>query len=273
VRTLSGQGFEYQQTVPFAPLFMATLRADPPIGQASALRRLHAADLRYLVVHELQSAIGAEAARQPIQIVLDDIHWADHATLLAVRSLTAGLAQVPVLWVLATRSGAGGPAVGTTVSLLERGGARVLRLGTVGATAVADIVADVVRAEPDASLLNLAGKAYGNPFLVMELIQGLQEENRINVRGGRAAVVGQELPRRLTATMQERLDRLPAEARRAVQVASVLPDSFSAGLLAKMLERRPMGIISAVEEAVRADPRLTEDQRRDLLAVYRSFVE
>jgi DNA-binding CsgD family transcriptional regulator/ribosomal protein S28E/S33 len=262
VRSLFGQAFEYQQTVPFAPLFMATLRADPAIGQASTLRRVGAgsgsADLRYLVVHDLQAAIGAAALKAPIQIVLDDIHWADHATLLAVRSLTAGLAGAPVLWVLATRAGAGGPAVATTVSLLERDGARVLRLNAVGPPAVADIVADVLRAEADASLLSLADKAHGNPFLVMELIQGLQEENRITITRGRASVDGQELPRRLTATMQERLDRLSADARRVVQVASVLPDSFSAGLLAEMLERRPIGLISAVEEAVRADL-LTED--------------
>ena len=235
---------------------------DPPIGQASTLRRVGAgsgsADLRYLVVHDLQAAIGAAALKAPIQIVLDDIHWADHATLLAVRSLTADLAGAPVLWVLATRAGAGGPAVATTVSLLERDGARVLRLNAVGPPAVADIVADVLRAEADASLLSLADKAHGNPFLVMELIQGLQEENRITVTGGRASVEGQELPQRLTATMQQRLDRLSADARRVVQVASVLPDSFSAGLLAEMLERRPIGLISAVEEAVRADL-LTED--------------
>ena len=269
VRSLSGQAFEYQQTVPFAPLFMATLRADPPIGQASTLRRVHSADLRYLVVNDLQAAIGAAAVKTPIQIVLDDIHWADHATLLAVRSLTTGLAGAPVLWVLATRTGAGGPAVGTTVNLLERDGARVLRLGAVEPPAVADIVADVLRAEADASLLSLADKAHGNPFLVMELIQGLQEEDRISVARGRASVSGRELPQRLTATMQERLDRLSPDARRVVQVASVLPDSFSAGLLAEMLERRPIGLISAVEEAVRTDL-LTEDEdglrfRHDLL--------
>ena len=258
VRSLFGQAFEYQQTVPFAPLFMATLRADPPIGQASTLRRVHSADLRYLVVNDLQAAIAAAALKTPIQIVLDDIHWADHATLLAVRSLTAGLAGAPVLWVLATRAGAGGPAVATTVNLLERDGARMLRLAAVAAPAVAEIVADVLRAEADASLLSLADKAHGNPFLVMELIQGLQEEDRISVARGRASVTGDKLPRRLTATMQERLDRLSADARRLVQVASVLPDSFSAGLLAEMLERRPVGLISAVEEAVRADL-LTED--------------
>ena len=31
VRTLFGEAFEYQQTVPFFSLFMATLRADPPV--------------------------------------------------------------------------------------------------------------------------------------------------------------------------------------------------------------------------------------------------
>ena len=34
VRTLFGEAFEYQQTVPFFSLFMATLRADPPVGDA-----------------------------------------------------------------------------------------------------------------------------------------------------------------------------------------------------------------------------------------------
>src|SRR6516225_7333342 len=42
VRTLFGEAFEYQQTVPFFSLFMATLRADPPVGDAEALRRLGA---------------------------------------------------------------------------------------------------------------------------------------------------------------------------------------------------------------------------------------
>ena len=40
VRTLFGEAFEYQQAVPFFSLFMATLRADPPVGDAEALRRL-----------------------------------------------------------------------------------------------------------------------------------------------------------------------------------------------------------------------------------------
>src|SRR4029077_16755191 len=101
VRTLFGEAFEYQQAVPFFALFMATLRADPPIGAAEALRRLGGSeDLRYWVVHDLADAIHGAATQTPLAIVLEDIHWADNGTLLALRSLATAPPGVPVLWVL-----------------------------------------------------------------------------------------------------------------------------------------------------------------------------
>ena len=58
--------------------------------------------------------------------------------------------------------------------------------------------------------------------------------------------------------MQRRLDRLSSDASEAVRVAAVLPERFSAGLLAAMLERQPSSLMSALAEAVRAGL-LTED--------------
>ena len=118
VRTLFGEAFEYQQTVPFFALFMATLRADPPVGDADALRRLGgSADLRYWVVHDLADAIHAAAAQTPLAIVLEDIHWADNGTLLALRSLATARPDVAVLWVVdrphrGRRAGGAGDLVG-----------------------------------------------------------------------------------------------------------------------------------------------------------------
>src|ERR1700759_1647724 len=115
VRTLFGEAFEYQQTVPFFSLFMATLRADPPVGDAEALRRLGgSADLRYWVVHDLADAIGAAAAQTPPASVIEGIHWADNGTLLVLRSLATARPDVPVLWVLPLRTGAGGRSKPTT---------------------------------------------------------------------------------------------------------------------------------------------------------------
>jgi len=254
VRTLLGEAFEYQQTVPFFSLFMATLRADPPVGDVEALRRLgSSADLRFWVVHDLADAIRVAAARTPLAIVLEDIHWADNGTLLALRSLATGDPGVPVLWVVTARSGAGGPGVQETLSVLQRANATFVRLATITADAVADMVQDAVRAKAEESLLNLAAKAYGNPFLVTELVGGLGEEGRLSVSGGRAIVSGDGLPRRLGVTMRQRLDLLSAGASEMVRVAAVLPDRFSAGLLAAMLDRQPASLLSPLEEVVRAN--------------------
>jgi DNA-binding CsgD family transcriptional regulator len=269
VRTLFGEAFEYQQTVPFFSLFMATLGADPAVGDAEALRRLGgSADLRYWVVHDLADAIYAAAAQTPLAIVLEDIHWADNGTLLALRSL-ASARPAPVLWVLTVRTGAGGPAVQETLSVLQRANATVVRVAAMSPGAVADMVQDVVRANADESLLKLAAKAHGNPFLVRELVGGLGEEGRLDVSGGRAVASGHALPRRLSGCMQQRLDLLSEGASEVVRVAAVLPDRFSAGLLAAMLERQPSSLMAAVEEAVRADLLVEDDEqlrfRHDLL--------
>ena len=270
VRTLFGEAFEYQQTVPFFSLFMATLGADPPVGDADALRRLGgSADLRYWVVHDLADAIGAAAAQTPLAIVLEDIHWADNGTLLALRSLATAGPDVAVLWVVTARTGAGGPGVQETLSVLQRADTAVVRIPAMSPSAVAEMVSDVVRANADESLLNLAAKAHGNPFLVRELVGGLGEEGRLNVSGGRAVACGHGLPRRLGAGMQQRLDLLSEGASEVVRVAAVLPDRFSAGLLAAMLDRQPASLMSAVAEAVCADLLVEDDEqlrfRHDLL--------
>src|SRR6201991_2410299 len=270
VRTLFGEAFEYQQTVPFFVLFMATLRADPPVGDADALRRLGgSADLRYWVVHDLADAIHGAAAQTPLAIVLEDIHWADNSTLVALRSLVTARPDTPVLWVLTARTGAGGPVLQDTLRMLQRADATAVRLGAMSPDAVADMVQDVVRANADESLLSLAAKAHGNPFLVRELVGGLGEEGRLDVSGGRAVASGQALPRRLGASMQQRLDQLSNGAGEVVRVAAVLPDRFSVGLLAAMLERQPASLMSAVQEAVGADLLVEDGEqlrfRHDLL--------
>ena len=94
-------------------LFMATPHGDPPVGDAEALRRLgYSTDLRYWVVRDLQAAISAAASQTPLAILLEGIHLADNEALLALRSLAMAQADVPVLWVLTARTGAGSSAVG-----------------------------------------------------------------------------------------------------------------------------------------------------------------
>jgi DNA-binding CsgD family transcriptional regulator len=270
IRALTGKASEFQQSVPFAPLFMATLHADPPVADGDSLRNLGgSADLRYWVLHDLQSAIAAVAAQTPLCIAVDDIQWADAGTVLAIRSLTTGLAGSPVLWALTLRTGAGSPALRDAVSAIADTGAYWLRLGAVEADAVADIVGDALGANANHSLLQIADMAHGNPFLILELLRGLREEKRIHIEQGRASATGRHLPHRLVVAIRQRLDRLSDTTHQLVQVAAILPERFSATLLARMLDRGPAELLGEVTEAIRADLLVEEgDQlrfRHDLL--------
>jgi DNA-binding CsgD family transcriptional regulator len=270
---LTGRAFEDQQTVPFGPLLSATTTATPPVGDSDALKKLgEAGDLGFWMIHELQNAISSAAKTRPLLITIDDIHWADAGTLVSLRTLVPGLAEGPVLWALATRPAESRPAVLETleaISTLIRPHAHRVRVGALSDEAVAEITADVLSAEADDALLGLTQRAHGNPYLVLELMRGLREEDRIRVEEFRASPIGLHLPHRLTDNMNQRLERLSEGARNIVQVASILPPRFTAALLASMLGQTPAQLLASVAEAIHADL-LAEDRdhfkfRHDLL--------
>lgn len=252
VRTLFGEAHEYQRTIPFFALFTAILQADPPVGDASTLRRLGgSSDHTYWVVHELRNAIRAAAAQAPLAIVLEDIHWADDSTLLVLRSL-ATQHDLPVLWVLSAKSGAAGPVARETLAVLRGAGAKFLRLTPLAPSAVTDMIADALHANVDDTLSTIVARANGNPYLVSKIVGGLIDDGRLAVSRGRAVATGTDLPRSLASCMKRRLDQLSGDASELVRVAAVLPDRFSARLLASMLERQPAALMSSLAEAVRA---------------------
>jgi DNA-binding CsgD family transcriptional regulator len=254
VRALLGEAFESQQSVPFAPLLEALSKCEPPVLDPHISRQLGAqADPRYWVMHDLEGALESAAAHSPLAVVIDDIQWSDTGTLVALCSLIAGLGQVPILWVLAARSGRRRSAVTETMTRLKRDGAHRLQVGAVPPAAVAAIVADVLRTGADGSLLALADQAHGNPFLLVELLRGLRDEGRLRIVSGRAAVVGERLPRRLAASMEDRLGGLSDDARQIVRVAAVLPPRFSADQLAAMMRKPPSALVSALDETLQAD--------------------
>ena len=263
VRAVTARSVEDMQMVPFAPLFEAVLRTDPPICDAARLRELGTGtDSQDLVVDELRAGLAAAAAVTPLSISLDDAHWADAGTVAALRTLVAPGAAV--LWTFAMPSTGGRAETRDALhALADVVGVEAcrIRLGGLEDAAVAEIAGDVLVADVEASVLRLAEMARGNPFLVLEVLVGLEEEGRLRVDQGRASAAGVTPPERLAATMQRRLDRLSPSARTTVQVAAVLPDGFSTAMLVRALAREAAEIAADVDEAVRAEL-LAEDGDR-----------
>ena len=253
VAAYRGAGDQAGRVIPFGPLFEALVSAPDAPVDPTVLRDLsRSPDQRFWLLRELQEALERAALRAPVLIALDDVQWADPATLAAITSLTRQLATHRILWVLAVRSGAEGAVERSVLPRLESADALTIELSPLDETAVAGVAADLLGGAPDAALLAALAGVRGHPFLLTELLRGLREERLTEVSGGVARLVGTGLPARFRDSVGYHLARLSAAARDTLQLASVLGRRFSADELAALGGQRPAEVLAALREALAA---------------------
>ena len=106
ITVFHGAGDVTGQVIPFGPLLEALVSAPGAPVDPAVLRDLsHSPDQRFWLLREMQEALERAALGAPVLISLDDVQWADPATLAALGSLTRQLAGHRILWLLAVRSG------------------------------------------------------------------------------------------------------------------------------------------------------------------------
>jgi len=208
-------------------------------------------DTRAWWVSQIRGHLEQRASAAPVLVCLDDLQWAGPATLAALRTLPRQLRRHPVGWILA-RSSTPQQDAEYLFGLLEQDGAARITLAALGEDAVAALLADAFGAPPDQALLALALGTAGNPSLLTELIRGLRDGNAVQVTGGRAVLVSEQLPRRMRLVAQQRLDGLSKQARHLLVTATVLGPSFRLEDAAEMLGETPTALLPAVEEAMGA---------------------
>jgi class 3 adenylate cyclase/tetratricopeptide (TPR) repeat protein len=187
--------------------------------------------LRDQALMYLASFFKSLAEKRPILVLLEDLHWADEASLDALNELAMEMKNQPVLILATTRHG-----------LFERrphwgeGQAfhRRILLEPLSKRESRNLVAEVlqrVQDVPETLSELVVGNAEGNPFYVEELVKMLVEDKVIiredphwRVETSRLEEV--HVPPTLTGVLQARLDGLPEEERRALQGASVVGRVF-----------------------------------------------
>jgi DNA-binding CsgD family transcriptional regulator len=254
VRAAMGRADIDDNLVPMAPLMSACFGGNTPLldrNELSALRVL--GEDRYWVLLELEALLEQAALRQPMLICLDDLQWADPGTAEALRVLPARLGGVPIVWIAAYRPGQASALLLRAVAELAEADATRLVLDPLDEDSVGRVIADLMRAQADPALLEIAENAHGIPFLLIELLRGLLEEGLVQVDKAQAVLIEARLPARVGDSMRERLERLPPAARRAAIAASVLGRSFRFDDLATMLGTAPATLLEPVEELTRAE--------------------
>ncbi len=249
--------------VELAALLDALFLGVDPLLDPEELGSLHAQpEQRFWLLRDLQQLLEQAALESPLLIAIDDAHWADSGTIAAIRSLAMRLMGVPIAWVIALR-----PPRETTplVAMLEQmkqeGGAPTVTLGPLDDEAVALVATEMLHAQPDQAILEQLAAAEGSPFLVVETLLGLQEEERIQVVDGHASLTPGDLPRRVHEKMRERLGRLSDEASDAVTVAASLGRIFTFEELARTLGQPASDLLAPVGELLEANLLVERDDK------------
>jgi DNA-binding CsgD family transcriptional regulator len=206
----------------------------------------------FWLLQDVQTLMERAALRQPLLVCLDDVQWADAGCGFALRMLTQWLASLPVAWLIAVRPDQGVPQIRRALAELTASGATTMRLTPLHASAVAEVAADVLGAPAGGDLLRTLAGVRGNPFLVVDLLTGLREENLVRVVDGRAGLAENRVPHRLEDSMRRRLSRTTPAGERVVTVAASLARQFTLSQIAEMARIPVADLVDPVREIIDA---------------------
>lgn len=250
VQVASGASDELDQVTPWAPLLSALSSTSPAlVSEADLAPARTLADQRLAVIECIRAALERASRLRPLLITLDDLQWADPATLQALGSLPAQLFSFPVAWILARRPlPASARLQALTTRLAETGAAR-MRLKPLDSDAAAAMAADVLGSRPEPAVAGLLTRAGGNPLYITELLRGTAPA----ADAGTGPTPPASLPASLRSAVAAHLRSLPRSARDLLKVASVLGREFTVPELAAMTGRPASQLAPSLEQALAAE--------------------
>jgi len=175
--------------------------------------------------------LRAETAVHPVMLVLDDLHWADRASLKLVERVLTSLADHPLLIVGLARPTAAGPP--------WSGRALHVPLRPLGKRAAERLVVEVLGPDVEREVVaRVVAQAAGNALFLEELIRAVADGRR-------------ELPDTVLAILQSRIGNMRPELRRVLRAASVFGDKFTRDGAAALLQEPSTALDDHLSELVR----------------------
>jgi DNA-binding NarL/FixJ family response regulator len=245
------------RTRPFGPLLDA-LDVTPPVTaerqRRSPLQMVP--EERAATIERLAAVLEERAATAPVLLTVDDLHWADPATLATLGRLHRSTAEHPLVVVGALRPLPRGPDLGELLPALRAADATVHHLAPLTEQEVAGLVAAIAGGAPGEGLLRVAARAGGNPFLVVELVRSLARDGRLTTTGDIVEVVD---PGQIDvangdarAWIADRMIDLDADAVHVLRIGATLGSTFALSDLAAVLGRTSAAVLPAIDTAIAA---------------------
>ncbi|MDQ2951615.1 MAG: AAA family ATPase, partial [Chloroflexota bacterium] len=291
VRVLTGECLEIEARRPFGPFVQVLQSAKKafPAGSVERSIREDAPELARLApdldigvlrseaqqpaeryrIHESFVLLFRDlAARAPLVVAIEDLQWADEASLELLPFLARRLRAERILFVASYRSDAlvRAPLVERALADLDR--ARVADrivlgpLDLVGTGAVILKALGLDRPAPAEFVEAIHARCEGNPFFIEEVLKVLAERGDLRYEDGSwrntKAVQGLALPDSVRVAVDQRTEALSANALHAIQVAAVIGQRFDFDLLLAVSGIAEAALVAAVRAAI--DAQLVVDE-------------
>ncbi len=217
----------------------------PELGEAEPLK---SDSDRARFINAVQALLHQATTRGAHGIVVDDLHYADSASVETLQQLAG--AEEGLAWVIAHRPGELPAESGALIDELAHARRSThCRLQPLTTTEVADLIDSLGVASLRGTALapQIAQHTGGNPLFVLETLKALLTQGQVGA-GQRSLPVTPSV----TALIERRIGQLSPEAIRLARCAAIAGQEFSADLAARVLGTRPLDLADAWNELERA---------------------
>ncbi len=215
---------------------------------------------RYRLFEAIVALLDATAQPGPVVLVLDDLHWADPATLLILKHLMRSATASALIVVGTYRDvevGRSHPFASVLHDLRrERVALERVELAGLSQDEVTDLITSWAGQQvPEQLTRAVWQETEGHPFFVEEVLRHLLETGGIHETGGRLDTsdgtrIG--IPESVRSVVESRLARLDEQTQRVLSIGAVVGREFSAAVLEKVSGLSPDVLFELLEEAASA---------------------
>ena len=183
--------------------------------------------------------VGWGASQEPLMLILEDLHWADSASMELLNYLARNIGEKAILLCLVYRP------LETQHEFTTKDYYHGINLKELTPEESLELVRSLLAIEgmpPELEALILK-KSQGNPFFVEEVVKSLIEQKVVDEKDGKWQVIDSEvknvnIPDTVQGVIKSRVDRLSYETKEVLQFASVIGREFNFNLLSGIYPKK-----------------------------------
>jgi DNA-binding winged helix-turn-helix (wHTH) protein len=223
-------------------------------GLYSAVRSSHG------MIDGVMQGLVRASKQQPLLVFIDDLHWADAASVRLLSYLVGELSRWPILVVATARGAELADEKGDRdlIRISSHANCERIVLTRLEREQVEQYVSAVFAREAPELSAAVYARSEGNPFFMIELLRPFMGQPEGNAVPSSDALQVSSATRGL---VRDRLAHLPDDAREVLSAAAVIGHDFDLGVLSFVTGRAPHELLEALEDSLANDTVVpSEDQ-------------